>query len=64
MSRPGLKAILSEKIIEVFNWFENELEEVQKLYETHKVSCLLRFLLRYLTDTFRYLQVDAAEIST
>lgn len=37
MTRSGLKSVLSEKILEVFNWFENELEEVQKLYESQKV---------------------------
>lgn len=38
MNRPGLRAELSEKFLEVFGWFEAELETVQKIYESQKVS--------------------------
>ena len=37
MNRPGLRAVLSEKFLEVFGWFETELENVQKIYESQKV---------------------------
>ena len=29
--------MLSEKFLEVFGWFETELENVQKIYESQKV---------------------------
>ncbi|XP_048577711.1 dynein axonemal heavy chain 8 isoform X3 [Nematostella vectensis] len=38
MTRPGLRAVFSEKFLEVFSWFENELEDVQKVYEAEKES--------------------------
>ena len=38
INRTGLKAVLSEKFLEVFSWFEDELEEVQKVYENEKVT--------------------------
>ena len=38
MNRPGLRAVLSEKFLEVFGWFETELENVQKIYESQKVK--------------------------
>lgn len=37
INRSALRSILSEKYLEVFSWFENELEIVQKLYEEEKV---------------------------
>lgn len=40
LNRTGLKAVLSEKFLEVFGWFEDELEDVQKVYENEKVTCL------------------------
>ena len=30
--------MLSEKFLEVFGWFETELESVQKIYESQKVN--------------------------
>ena len=39
INRPGLRTVLSEKYLEVFGWFETELESVQKIYESQKVSC-------------------------
>ena len=38
MNRPGLRSVLSEKFLEVFGWFESELEAVQNIYESQKVS--------------------------
>jgi hypothetical protein len=38
INRSGLRAILSEKFLEVFSWFESELEEVQHIYEAEKAS--------------------------
>ncbi|XP_052242570.1 uncharacterized protein LOC127852659 [Dreissena polymorpha] len=35
-NRPGIRATLAEKFVEIFNWYEADLEEVQKIYETHK----------------------------
>ena len=37
MNRPGLRSVLSEKFLEVFGWFESELEAVQTIYENKKV---------------------------
>lgn len=37
MNRPGLRSVLSEKFLEVFGWFESELEAVQTVYESQKV---------------------------
>ena len=37
INRPGLRTVLSEKFLEVFGWFETELENVQKIYENQKV---------------------------
>lgn len=36
-NRPGLKSSFSEKYVAVFSKFEDELEEVQSLYEAQKV---------------------------
>ena len=41
INRPGLRTVLSEKYLEVFGWFETELESVQKIYESQKVYKLL-----------------------
>lgn len=38
INRAGLRAVLSEKFLEVFGWFETELESVQKIYESQKVG--------------------------
>ena len=35
--RPGIRATVAEKFVEIFNWYETDLEEVHKIYETHKV---------------------------
>jgi len=37
INRLGLRTALSEKFLEVFGWFETELENVQKIYESQKV---------------------------
>ncbi|KAH3729601.1 hypothetical protein DPMN_055573 [Dreissena polymorpha] len=39
-NRPGIRATLAEKFVEIFNWYEADLEEVQKIYETHKVTLI------------------------
>lgn len=36
---------MSEKYLEVFTWFESELEEVQKVYEEEKVSLVLNIIV-------------------
>ena len=38
INRTGFKAVLSEKVLEVFGWFEEELEDVQRVYESEKVT--------------------------
>ena len=45
MNRPGLRAVLSEKFLEVFGWYEAELETVQKIYESQKVSKIFTGLI-------------------
>jgi len=37
-NRPGIRAPLAEKFVEIFNWYEADLEEVHQIYESHKVS--------------------------
>jgi hypothetical protein len=36
---------VAEKFVEIFNWYESDLEEVHKIYETHKViqKCILLY---------------------
>ncbi|XP_052089132.1 uncharacterized protein LOC127725852 isoform X10 [Mytilus californianus] len=36
--RPGIRTTIAEKFVEIFNWYETDLEEVQRIYETHKES--------------------------
>ncbi|XP_013393403.1 dynein gamma chain, flagellar outer arm-like [Lingula anatina] len=36
MFRPGIRTVISEKFVEMFNWYEGDLEEVAKMYEKHK----------------------------
>ena len=48
--RPGVRVVISEKFVEIFNWYEGDLEEIQRIYERHKVQyrtgtgalCILR----------------------
>ncbi|XP_067674368.1 uncharacterized protein [Haliotis asinina] len=35
-SRPGVRGVIAEKFVEIFNWYENDLEEVHKIYENNK----------------------------
>ncbi|KAK6187606.1 hypothetical protein SNE40_005595 [Patella caerulea] len=35
-SRPGIRGTVAEKFVELFNWYESDLEEVQKIYENNK----------------------------
>lgn len=47
INRPGLRTVLSEKYLEVFGWFETELESVQKIYESQKVSrCVMSMKMK------------------
>ena len=39
-NRPGVRATLAEKFVEIFNWYEADLEEVHRIYEQHKVMFL------------------------
>ncbi|XP_076466964.1 uncharacterized protein LOC143298129 [Babylonia areolata] len=34
--RQGIRNTVSEKYVEIFNWYESDLEEVQHIYERHK----------------------------
>ena len=65
INRPGLRTVLSEKYLEVFGWFETELESVQKIYESQKVShCVMSMKIKdlpmhtgctsYLSSTLLY----------
>ncbi|XP_041355189.1 dynein gamma chain, flagellar outer arm-like isoform X3 [Gigantopelta aegis] len=35
-NRPGIRGSLAEKFVEIFNWYEGDLDEVQKMYERNK----------------------------
>lgn len=37
LNRTGIKATVTDKYVEIFNWYEADLEEVQQIYECHKV---------------------------
>lgn len=36
-NRSGIRACISEKFVEIFNWYESDLDEVHQIYEAHKV---------------------------
>ena len=36
--RPGVRMVITDKTIEVFQWYEIDLEDTQRMYEQHKVS--------------------------
>ena len=38
MHRSGMKRTVSEKYIDIFKWYEADLEEVKEMYEKNKVS--------------------------
>ena len=40
--RSGVRVVISEKFVEIFGWYENDLDMVQQLYEKHKV-CFYMF---------------------
>lgn len=56
-NRPGIRAPLAEKFVEIFNWYEADLEEVHKIYETHKVSDLIVTKLSPVRYIFVYIHV-------
>ncbi|KAJ8314952.1 hypothetical protein KUTeg_007102 [Tegillarca granosa] len=35
-TRPGIRGSVSDKYVECFNWYEADLQEVHKIYETYK----------------------------
>ncbi|XP_070190368.1 uncharacterized protein [Littorina saxatilis] len=35
-TRHGIRSTIAEKYVEIFNWYEADLEEVQQIYERHK----------------------------
>lgn len=37
-TRHGIRSTIAEKYVEIFNWYEADLEEVQQIYERHKVT--------------------------
>ena len=37
-NRQGIRATISEKFVEIFNWYEADLEEVHQIYENNKNS--------------------------
>ena len=43
-NRPGVRGSLAEKFVEIFNWYEGDLDEVQQMYERDKVLFILLFL--------------------
>ncbi len=36
--RPGVRVVIAEKFVEIFNWYEGDIDEMQELYEKYKVS--------------------------
>ena len=35
--RPGVRAVVAEKFVEIFTWYESDIDEVHKMYESNKV---------------------------
>ena len=35
-ARPGVRVVISEKFVEIFDWYEGDLDQVQRIYEAHK----------------------------
>ena len=40
--RHGVRLVVTEKFVEIFNWYESDLDEIHKLYEKHKVKLQAR----------------------
>ena len=40
-TRHGIRGTIAEKYVELFSWYEADLEEVQQIYERHKVNGFL-----------------------
>ena len=36
--RSGVRGTIAEKYCDIFTWYEGDLDEVQKIYEKHKVG--------------------------
>lgn len=45
-NRPGIRICISEKFVEIFNWYESDLEEVHQIYDAHKVMIKIGELSR------------------
>lgn len=45
-NRSGIRACISEKFVEIFNWYESDLDEVHQIYEAHKVL-VINFFIKY-----------------
>ena len=49
--RSGVRVVISEKFVEIFGWYENDLDMVQQLYEKHKVCfCTCRHIYDNVTS--------------
>ena len=35
--RPGIRVVIAEKFVEIFNWYEGDIEDIQMIYEKYKV---------------------------
>jgi len=53
INRSSLKSILSEKYLEVFTWFETELEDVQKVYEEEKVLVITSGSIKHINKDIK-----------
>ena len=42
--RMGLRVVIAEKFAEVFNWYEQDLDEIEALYQANKVHLFSFFV--------------------
>jgi len=53
--------VISEKFIEIFNWYEGDLEAIQEIYEKHKVR--VAHLTKCYNSTLQYTYIALACVS-
>ena len=46
--RSGVCTIINEKFVDIFNWYESDLEKIHQIYDDHKVNSDMSVLLSYM----------------
>ena len=58
--RQGVRVTISEKFVEIFNWYEGDLDETRQTYEKYKVTLLYNILdemITYYTIIYIYIYI-------